>query len=99
MFRIFMPKGINTAKLSKLVRALYENSDGLWVRELSRRSGLASSTVHHYLNLLSPLLEETGLGERPLIRVVKFRPEVMKRLDRGMTISELVKMLDILRKV
>ncbi len=94
-----MPRGINTEKLSRLVRALYEHPDGLWVRELSRRSGLASSTVHHYLNLLSPLLEETGLGERPLIRVVRFRPEVMERLDRGMTISELVKMLEILRKI
>ena len=99
MFKNIMANKLNMKKLAKLVKVMYDNPDGLWIRQMARVSGLPVSTVHHYLQMLSPLTEETQLGERPLMRVVRFRPEIMKKLDQGMSVNELVRIIRILKSV
>ena len=99
LFNNTMAKTLDKKKLSMLVRVMYDNSDGLWIRELSRQSGLAVSTVHHYLNILSPLIDETTLGEKPFMRIVRLKPEVVERIDEGMTIEQILRTIEILRRI
>ncbi|MDP1696004.1 MAG: hypothetical protein Q8L29_03760 [archaeon] len=46
-----MPKrGFDDEKIRKIRKVLTENSQGLWVREIARKSGLDKSTVSIYLS-------------------------------------------------
>jgi DNA invertase Pin-like site-specific DNA recombinase len=42
-------KGPDTAKVDKIRKVLAKNPQGLWVREIARRTGLDKSTVSIYL--------------------------------------------------
>jgi predicted transcriptional regulator len=46
-----MPRrGFDNEKVRKIKRVLVENPQGLWVREIARKSGLDKSTVSIYLS-------------------------------------------------
>ena len=94
-----MTRVINRNKIALFIKTLYDNEDGLWIREISRRTGLAVSTVHHYINILSPILDETLLGEKPLMRVVRLKPEIIERIDDGLTVDEILRTIEIVREV
>ncbi len=42
-------RGPNIEKIELIRKALRKNSQGLWIREISRRTGLDKSTVSMYL--------------------------------------------------
>lgn len=51
MSTITMPKkGADKHKIKKIKEVLRKNPQGLWVREIARKSGLDKSTVSIYLN-------------------------------------------------
>ena len=46
-----MPKkGYDEVKIEKIINVLKANPNGLWVREIARKSGLDKSTVSIYLS-------------------------------------------------
>jgi len=45
-----MKKGFDKKKIEKIRKILGENPQGLWVRELARKTGLDKSTVSIYLS-------------------------------------------------
>ena len=67
--------GPHQLKLELILYALKAHPQGLWVREISRISGLKKSTVAHYLkNHLSDKIEI--VHETKHIKIVKLKPEV-----------------------
>ncbi len=45
-----MPKKLDETKINKIKEILRKNPQGLWVREIARKSGLDKSTVSIYLS-------------------------------------------------
>lgn len=45
-----MPRKKDTLKIQKIKRVLEKNPNGLWVREIARKTNLDKSTVSIYLN-------------------------------------------------
>lgn len=45
-----MPKQIDKLKIQKIENTLKQHPNGLWVREIARKSGLDKSTVSIYLS-------------------------------------------------
>ena len=69
------PKNPDNEKIKKIRKILRENPQGLWVREIARRSGLDRSTVSRYLlEYMKDEIEDT-FPKLPgkLIRVVKLK--------------------------
>ena len=67
--------GPHSLKLELILYALKAHPQGLWVRELSRISGLKKSTVSHYLkNHLADKIEIVHQTEH--IKIVKLKTEV-----------------------
>ncbi|MBI4019125.1 MAG: hypothetical protein HY364_02630 [Candidatus Aenigmarchaeota archaeon] len=92
-------KGFDGKKISSIISALARNPDGLWLRQLSRDTGLSATTVGTYIGgILEPLLEETSLGSgsRPMLRVIRLKPYVLQKIAEGRSIGEILKMLKIL---
>ncbi|HLD83851.1 MAG TPA: hypothetical protein VI979_03290 [archaeon] len=92
-------KGFDGKKISVIISALARNPDGVWLRQLSRDTGISATTVSAYAGgILKPLLEETslGAGARPMLRVIRLKPYVLQKIAEGRGISEILKMLKIL---
>ena len=46
----YMPRKLDENKVTKIKDVLRKNTQGLWVREIARKSGLDKSTVSIYLS-------------------------------------------------
>ena len=95
-------KGFDEKKIVSIVRVLLSNPEGLWLRQIAKKTDLAPSTVAKYLDsALRPLVEESQLGEveKPLLRVVKLKPFVIERLQEGKSLADIMKILRLLSKV
>jgi len=70
-----MPKkGPDPEKIEKIRRALKLNPQGLWVREIARKTGLDKSLVSRYLaEFLDDEVEEVYPVKGKLIKIVKLR--------------------------
>jgi predicted transcriptional regulator len=66
--------GANTAKIQKIRSALRENPQGIWVREISRKTGLDKSTVSIYLSKhMKKEIEEVFPIKGSLIKIVRLK--------------------------
>ena len=69
-----MPKkGPDKDVMRKIEQALRENPEGLWIREIARKTNIPKSTVHYYLvHFLKDKIEDSFLGGN-LIRMITLR--------------------------
>lgn len=96
------PKGVSTEKIALIVSALYKNPEGLWLRELAKRTRLHPSTVSSYLKgVLKPVVIESMLGpeEAPILRVIRLKLVVSERLSKGEPLAEIVRSIRLLDKI
>jgi len=94
------PPGEDLRKVARMIEVLIEAPEGLWLREIAKRAGIHPTTVANYANsLLSPILDDVILGkdEKPILRVLKLKDEVLERIGRGETIEEILKSLVMLK--
>jgi DNA invertase Pin-like site-specific DNA recombinase len=67
-------KGPDVEKIKLIRKVLRENPDGLWVREIARKTGLDDSTVSRYLaEYLDEEMEEVYSVKGQLIKIVKLK--------------------------
>lgn len=67
-----MPKQIDKTKIRIIRQTLKENPDGLWIRELARKSGLDKSTVSRYLNtIMKNEIEVININN--LVKIVRLK--------------------------
>lgn len=96
------PIGVDQQKLATVVKILAENPDGIWLRKIAKKANLHPTTVGNYMDsVLSPLIEDVSLGseQKPIIRVIKLKSSVMRRLDEGATLRQILQLSSVLRNV
>jgi len=65
-----MPSKNKDDKIKKILRVLRGHPEGLWIRELARKSGLDKSTVSRYAEKgLSGKVEWRWLGRNKVLRL------------------------------
>jgi len=95
-------RGFDEEKIGHIVRVLANNPEGIWLRRISQETGLHPSTVTKYIEgPLAMLVEEASLGkeEKPLLRVIKLKPFALQKMEEGVGISEILRILRIMEKV
>lgn len=95
-------KGLDKNKIAAIINVLLANPDGIWLRRIAKQAKLSPATVAHYIDTaLKPLVEDTSLGktEKPLLRVIKLKPFVIERLEQGQDINQIMKVLDLMKKI
>lgn len=93
-------KGFDKRKIVRIIEILYQNPDGLWLRGIAEEAKISPSTVAYYIEtVLSPMVEDMSVGrtEKPLLRVIKLKPFVIQKLEEGASVSQILKILDILK--
>lgn len=69
-----MRKGPNPQKIEKIRTVLKMFPQGIWLRELARKTGISKSTVHLYVNkYLAREIEDTTDVKGNLIRFVRLK--------------------------
>ena len=70
-----MPKiGPDLEKIKRIKKVLKENSEGLWIREIARKTRISKSTVHLYVNkYLTNEIEDVIKVKGNLIRFVRLK--------------------------
>ena len=59
-------------KIEKIKRILKKEKDGLWIREIARRTGIPKSTISYYVNTY--MKEEIeDVWRKGFIRIVKLK--------------------------
>ncbi|MBI2583498.1 MAG: hypothetical protein HYW25_02425 [Candidatus Aenigmarchaeota archaeon] len=90
-------------KIVAIVQVLARYPDGTWIRSIARDAKLHPTTVSHYLSgPLMFLVEESTLGSpdrKPLMRIVRLKPDVLDRLRQGDTVKQVIRLAGLLEKV
>lgn len=69
-----MPRKMDSSKISKIRKVLRENPNGLWVREIARKTGLDKSTVSIYLTKhMQNEIEDVFPVKGQLIKIVRLK--------------------------
>ena len=95
-------KGFDEKKIGSIIGILASNPDGLWLRRIASELKLSPTTVTKYVDgILKPLVEDVSLGGsgKPLLRVIRLKPFVIERLAEGKDIRQIMKMLDLMRRI
>jgi len=95
-------KGLDKNKIATILNVLLANPDGIWLRRIAEQAKLSPTTVSHYIGtVLKPLVDDTTLGntEKPLLRVIKLKPFVIERLQEGQDINQIMKVLNLMKKI
>ncbi len=86
-------------KISKLLRILIKHPEGLWLRQISKDTGIAPSTVHYYITrTLSEIMENIGVKDKKGkyfgLRIIRLKPKVIEAGEKGglETIFEFLKL-------
>ena len=78
-----MPRTANkdSKNLNLIVIALKDASEGLWIREIARRTKLDPKTVAYYVSRYQDLFEEQTVEgpKKPIFRLIKLRPGALTR--------------------
>jgi hypothetical protein len=96
------PDGVDPNKLAIVVKVLAENPDGLWLRRIAKKAGLHPTTVGNYVDsVLRPLVDDVSLGadQKPIIRVIKLKASVIRRLEQGATLRQILQLSQVLKTV
>lgn len=70
-----MPKkGPDKEKIKRLRQILRKNPNGIWVRELARKSNMAKTTVSYYINkFLKNEIEEILSGGKGFVKIIRLK--------------------------
>ena len=69
--------GADLAKIQKIRSILRESPQGIWIREISRKTGLDKSTVSIYLSRhMRNEIEEVFPVKGSLIKIVRLKNEI-----------------------
>lgn len=60
---------LKKSKTDKIKKTLEENPNGLWVREIARKSDLDKSTVSRYLIAMHEEIEFSWIGRNKVFRL------------------------------
>src|SRR3989338_9303000 len=78
-----MPRTANkdNRSLNLIVLALQDAPDGLWIREIARRTKLDPKTIAYYITRYPELFEEQSVDgpKKPIFKLVKLRPGALTR--------------------
>ncbi len=93
--------GYSPDKIGLILRVLAQNPDGLWLRKLAEKAGMHPSTVSRYVdNVLGSMIEDVSLGdEKPIMRVIRLKPFVLQKLEEGMDIRKIMKILSVMKNI
>jgi hypothetical protein len=71
-------KSKDNTSLNLIILALTEAPDGLWIREIARRTKLKPMTVAYHVGQHPELFEEQSVEgpKKPIFRLIKLRPGV-----------------------
>lgn len=80
-----------TNSLQKIIAVLSNEPEGLWIREIARRTNLKSATVTYFVNRHHDLFEEQNVesGERKFFRIVRLKAGVFTK--KGVLLSKILK--------
>ncbi len=88
-----MPRLANkdSRNLNLIILALKDASDGLWEREIARRTKLDHKTVAYYVARYPELFEEQSVEgpKKPIFKLIKLRPGALTRP--GALLSKILK--------
>ncbi len=88
-----MPRTANkdSRNLNLIILALKDAPDGLWIRELARRTRLDPKTISYYIERYAELFEEQSVEgpKKPIFKLVKLRPGALTRP--GALLSKILK--------
>ena len=88
-----MPRTANkdSKNLNLIIMTLKDAPDGLWVREIARRTKLDHKTVSYYVDRYTDLFDvQTVEGpKKPIFKLVKLRPGALTRP--GALLSKILK--------
>ena len=97
------PKGYNPQKIVKIVSILAKYEEGVWIRKIAAEAGMHPSTVSRYVGgMLASVIIVSELGpedKKPIMRIVRLKPEVLERLRQGDTIKRVLRFAGLLEKV
>ncbi len=60
---------LKQSKTDKIKKILKENPNGLWVREIARKSGLDKSTVSRYLVVMNEEIDFSWIGRNKVFKL------------------------------
>ena len=60
---------LKKSKTDKIKKTLEENPNGLWVREIARKSGLDKSTVSRYLVVMNEEIDFSWIGRNKVFKL------------------------------
>ncbi len=95
-------KGFDNRKIVAIVGVLVNTPDGLWLRNIARKTGMHPLTVSRYLDtVLRPLIEEVSLRseKKPILRVIKLKPVVFEKLQEGRNMQQILRLLKLMESV
>ena len=88
-----MPRTANkdSKNLNLIIIALKDAPDGLWIREIARRTKLDPKTVAYYVSRYQDLFEEQSIEgpRKPVFKLIKLRPGALTRP--GVLLSKILK--------
>ena len=78
-----MPRAANkdSKNLNLIILALKDAPDGLWMREIARRTKMDHKTVSYYIGRYQELYEEQSVEgpKKPIFKLVKLKPGALTR--------------------
>ncbi len=74
-------------KISKILNILIKHPEGLWLRQISKYTGIAPSTVHYYINqTLSEIIENIGVKDKNGgyfgLRIIRLKPKIIENAEK-----------------
>ncbi len=93
-------KGFDSRKIVAILTVLARNPDGIWLRKIAQEAHLHPTTVSNYIGgVFQPLIDDVSLGGsgKALLRVIKLKPYVLQKLEQGLTVSQILKILGIIK--
>lgn len=96
------PLGVDQEKLAKIIRVLAENPEGLWLRRIALKAGLHPTTVGNCVDrVLRPIVEDVSLGpdDKPIMRVIRLKPFVLKRIEEGASLRQILQLSQVFKDV
>lgn len=94
------PSGYDMNKVISIANVLLKYPEGLWLRKIAKKANLHPNTVSNYINtVLSPLVEDIALGddEKPILRVIRIKPSIYEKIQKGKSIQELIEFSQIIK--
>jgi hypothetical protein len=82
-----MSKKKDIVKINKIIKILVKYPEGVWIRQISKESNLAVSTVHYYITqILDEIIDNIGVKDKKSryfgIRIIKLKPKIRETIEK-----------------